>query len=479
MTNQISISNVIEVSVQEPGAGLGSYNTSNLGLLTREQPGSPFTSGFKIYLEPSEVEDDFGTDSLTYAMALKVFSQNPNIKAGGGYLVVMPMTPGTIAVQNVDPSATPDEGSFKLNWGGNVTAALGFGATAAQVQAALRALPGLEYVTVTGSMATSFDVNFIGVNGVVALVTVSDNTLEASNVGVTFTIATTTPGVAGETMAAAITRTKAIVQYFGVMCAELAVEAELTAAAAVLQALPTKIGFFVSNLSSSYAAEGMFDDVAVAGLSHSRCLYYGSTIKQALEFMASYASNGLSTNFSGTNTTRTMQLKDMIGMLPDPTIDQNGVTACKAAGVDIYASVQGIPKLLTSGANKFFDQVYNLAWFVGALEVAYFNLLAQVSTKIPQTEQGMDQVKGSLGTVCEQAITNQYGSPGVWTSPVTFGSLEKFHENIRQRGYYIYSAPIGSQLPADRADRKAPIVQIALKEAGAIHSGSVIVNINP
>jgi hypothetical protein len=81
--------------------------------------------------------------------------------------------------------------------------------------------------------------------------------------------------------------------------------------------------------------------------------------------------------------------------------------------------------------------------------------------------------------VLEQAITNGFVAAGSWTSSTTFGNQQDLLNNISQRGYYIYSLPVAQQLPSVRTTRQAPLVQMAIKYAGAIHSSSVIVNINP
>jgi hypothetical protein len=171
-------------------------------------------------------------------------------------------------------------------------------------------------------------------------------------------------------------------------------------------------------------------------------------------------------------------LKDLIGVQPDPSMTQTLLNKCIAAGADTYVSLQGVPKVFCSGENSFFDQVYNLQWFVGALQVAGFNFLAQSATKVPQTENGMDGLKAAYRNVCEQAVTNQYSAPGEWNSSTTFGNQSDFLENIQQRGYYIYSQPVAQQSQTAREARQAPLVQIALKEAGAIHSSNVIVFVN-
>jgi len=374
----LSINNVINIQVSQPGVGAGEYNTSNLALFTRETAQASFgTDGYKLYLGPTDVAADFGTDSTVYKMALAIFSQQPNILANNGYLAV---------IQFDDGSGT-------------------------------------------------------------------------------------------ETLGEAITRTVDTIHYFGALSTEMVSETDGKAAAAVVQPLSKIIGV-VSRTETDLDADGYFDDIRLAGQTHTRCLYHGSdNDEEALLMLASYFGRGLSVNFQGANTTITMQLKDLAGVIPTG-ISQTIVNKAKAVGADVYASIQGVPKLLTSGANEFFDDVYNLLWFTGSLEIAGFNLLAQTSTKIPQTEPGMDSLKSAYRKVCEQGIINRFLAPGSWTSPDTFGQQADFYENILQRGYYIYSQPVAQQNPTAREAREAPLVQIAIKYAGAMHSSTVIVNIN-
>lgn len=468
---ELELSNVINISVSEQGAGLSEYNTSNLALFTDEQPGGDFVpaDGYAIYFSPTQVGVDFGTSSETYAMANRIFSQQPNILANNGYLVVIPLIP---EVQTVTPSAPPASGTYILNFGGDATAAINWNDTAAQIQVKVRTITGLELATVAGTLATHLTVTFYGYYGDAALMTVTSNTLNGS---ITLTVAQVT---AGEALGAAITRTQDLVQYFGILGNQIFPQVDMLAAAAVVQAL-NKMAFFVSITAADVEPDGMLDLLQQNGYTHSRGLFYGgATAALGMNMMAAYAGRALSTNFDGSNTTQTMHLKDLTGVTADPSMTQTLLNKCLTAGVDTYVSLQGVAKVFCSGANSFFDQVYNLGWFVGALQIAGFNYLAQSSTKIPQTEGGMTGLKGAYRKVCEQGVTNQYSAPGSWNSSTTFGNQEDFLANIRQRGYYIYSSPVADQSAADREDRIAPLVQIALKEAGAIHSSTVIVNIN-
>lgn len=372
---ELSISNVIQISVSATPTGANDYNTSNLALFTSDTPDPVFSDGYKIYLDPISVGVDFGTTSITYKMALAVFSQAPNILANSGSLIVIPLEPS-------------------------------------------------------------------------------------------------------ELLDAAITRTQGLVQYFGIMSTTIESQADMLAAAAVIQALNV-IGFFVQRDSATIQSGGALDLLRTGGFTQSRGLYYGaSNDTDALLMQAAYAGRALSVIFSGSNTTITMNLKNLATIQPDLSLTQTLQDDATAAGADTYPSIAGVPKILCAGANSFFDQVYNLQWFIGALQIAGFNYLAQSSTKVPQTENGMDGLKGAYRVICDQGVTNAYLAPGTWTNPVTFGNQADLIANILQTGYYIYSGPIALQSQTDRASRIAPLVQIAIKEAGAIQKSSVVVYVN-
>jgi hypothetical protein len=482
---QLELSNVINISVSAAPAGIGAYNVSNVSLFTRETPGGGFGSdGFKIYKSPSEVSVDFGSGSDSAQMANALFAQQPNILAGGGYLVVIPFasTSAVIAQQHISFPTVPASGAYKLKYGANTSASIAYNDNAAAVQVALRALSGLSSVTVTGDTSVGFTVVFTGVSGPATLLQVTTNSLQdVTPLDVFPSVATTVVGtvLSTETLADAITRTKDLVQYFGIISQEIMSSTPLLAAAAVVQDL-NKILFVASKTAADVDPGGLLDLLRTGSLDQTRgLLYVGSGLTlDSLLFMSAYAGRALSTDFNGSNTTQTMHLKDLKTIQPDSGMTQTILEKCKIAGADVYVSLQGVPKVFSVGGNRFFDQVYNEQWIVGALQVAGFNVLAELSTKLPQTEQGISVLKAAYRTVCDQAVANQYLAPGSWTSGDTFGNLNDFLRNIQERGYYIYSSPIATQLPANRAARQAPLIQIAIKEAGAVQSSDVIIFVN-
>ena len=377
MSNQLDITNVITISLSAAQTGLGEYNVNNLAIFTGETPETSFGDlGYKIYKAPKEVGVDFGTNSITYKMALSAFAQTPNILNGDGYLVVIPFASSS------------------------------------------------------------------------------------------------------EALATAISRADSLVQFFGILSTKDYDAEEASDAAAVVQTL-NKILFVVSNDADDIAATGSFHDIAEAKYDKTRCLAYLSDTTEPTKVMAAaYAGRALSTAFEGSNTTSTMHLKDLVGVTADPTMTQTQLNLCQSCGADAYVNIAGVSKTFTSGANGYFDQVYNRCWFLGALEVAGFNALAKVSTKVPQTEPGMTILKGAYRLVCDRAVRNGYVAPGAWNSADRFGDVEAMLRNIEEVGYYIYSLPVNQQAQTEREERKAPLVQIAIKEAGAIHSSNVLVYIN-
>lgn len=123
-------------------------------------------------------------------------------------------------VQTITASIVPTAGTFKINYGSESTADIAFGANAAAVQAALRLIPGLSAVTVTGGpLATADYVVTFPAMGDVSLLTITSAMTGAGSAAVTVTADETTQGgvnpvtVATETTAslmAALTATATV-----------------------------------------------------------------------------------------------------------------------------------------------------------------------------------------------------------------------------------------------------------------------------
>lgn len=455
----IAITNVIDVSVSVAPVGLGAFNVNNVGLFTTDQ----FLSNddddeYRVYVSPQAVGEDFGTNTETYDQAIAFFSQTPNVLNGGGALIIFP---AENASNGVISGITVQAAGSGYHVNDVLTIAGGTGGTA-KVLVISGTGQVLQIALLTGGSAYS--------TGTGAATTVAPS----GGTGCTINI-TSVENI--ETLGDAIIRVKDLIFFCGIISTFLPSGSDRKTLADEIQSYGNKIWLLPSATEADIA--GVFTDIKNAADYATRCLYYSTAALDSRLFAAAYAGRGFSVNFQASNGTLTMNLKQLATIDPDEGITQTLYSQCKTAGVDIYPSFGGVPDVASMGANKFFDQVYNLIWFVTSIQVAGYNALAQVSGKIPQTEPGMTVLKSAYRSVCELAVNNAYVAPGTWTSPETFGNQQDMLGNIIQRGFYIYSAPVSQQSKAAREVRTAPVVQIAIKEAGAIQESSVIVYINP
>lgn len=484
---KLSLANVIRVTVLSALRGLSNFNTSNLALITDEAPIPGDFGNYRVYLDPNGVAADFGSNSETYRLAGIIFSQSPNILTGGGALIVIPRLqaaaaqPATILSTNIVDltQLTAADYNINLNIDGGGAADLLIGSvdttSLTTVQTSLNsvavAAAGVQFVLSGELTAARVNLKTTATGAAKSIVvgTAGTGTDAAPVLALTGSATGADAGV--ERVKDAILRTLDIVDYFGICLNEKQTDANLTEIAALVQTLD-KILFVGSNLSADIT--GIFTTITNAGYTHTRCLYYSTSENDALDFAAGYASRGLSVNFSGSNTSATMHLKEIVGLVADTGVSQTVWDACKAAGVDVYVDY-GVPKIMTSEVNQYFDFLYMTLAFKLRLIVAGFNALATTNTKIPQTEAGMSILKSAYRKVCAEFVTNGSFAPGAWNDSTTFGNPEDHIRNIADFGYYVYALPVALQSQVDRAARIAPLVQIAGKSSGAIHSSDVIV----
>ena len=171
-----------------------------------------------------------------------------------------------------------------------------------------------------------------------------------------------------------------------------------------------------------------------------------------------------------------MNLKDLVGVSPDSTVTEAIYQNAEQLGVDMYVAYNGLPKIVSNGNPLYFDDIYNRLWFELTMRVELFNALATTSTKIPQTETGMNNLKSAARAVCQRGVYNGFMAPGTWNGTDTFGDQDDFYRNIEDFGFYVYSAPVSQQSQSERETRVAPVVQVACKQAGAIHKMNLIIN---
>lgn len=185
----------------------------------------------------------------------------------------------------------------------------------------------------------------------------------------------------------------------------------------------------------------------------------------------------LTTNFAANNSTITLMFKQAPGIVPEQlTSHQANVLKDKNCNVFVaYDNDTAIIQYGITPSGIFIDSVYNSIWLRGSVQAGIYNLLYQSPTKIPQTDAGNALIAAVIESACEAGVNNGYLAPGIWNS-AGFGVLAQ--GDMLTKGYYVYTPPIATQPQVAREARKSVVFQVAAKEAGAIHSVDVLININ-
>lgn len=488
----ISYTNTINVTISGLPQGLTAFNTNNVCIFSNDI--ANFADSYKTYVSAQSVAKDFGSNSLTAKMANAMFATVPNLRSGNGSLIVAPysatngtqgkaITPDISA--NVDNFKGVTNGEFIVTVDGNDVkfSKLDFSACVdlADVVNVINSVPsdvfidlddtGKKIKFVSKTVGTKSTIAFKKVTPTVGIDLTGNNYLNTASVVPVAGTEATSIKTLGEMVAEINSKI-----FFGVVLdTVLRSEADVLANATAIQSISKKL--YVEALGSFAAAKKLAQDVKSATLTQTRVIGYTyGNIENAKIAAAAAASRACATNYSGSNTCITMNLKTLGGVLADTNADDNTLNEARTNGFDIYGNTSGLSCYYsTNSAGGYFDDQTGIMAFLGDLEVAGFNYLRQTNTKVPQTETGMTGLKNAFGGVCEKYVRNGWIGTGLkWNSSEKFGDPEDFDRNITEKGYYIYSQPIADQLQAERTTRTAPLVQIAVKSAGAIH----IVNVN-
>ena len=450
----ISISNFVNFTVQLPGAALPAYNVNSLTLFTKDSP-SGQTFGYGAQGTVAE------TSGVITGVTVPTGGGGSNYVVPPQVYIIDPAGTGTGAVVTANISGGAVTSYVVVNGGtGYSSGTIAFISSGFNVYTDPYSV-GLDYGTTSQTYQMAVAVfsqtpNILSGGGQLFIAPIGSLTLKQA-------VATLSP-----------TNYTGGIIYSGSFAAS-----DVEAASTVVQSFsPPVLLYAPTNLLSDLYAGGLCVTISQAKNTQTRLMINTTSVLMSQLMAAAYASRLQGTNFNGTNTTITMNLKQLSGITPDAGINQTVANLCNTYGVDYYALVQGLPEVVSTGANGYSDNVYNLTWLLGALQVQTFNFLGQTPTKIPQTEAGMTSLKNSVTQVLSQAVTNGFLAPGAWTG-TTFGNPASLKANIAQYGYYVYSLPVAQQLQAQRQARVAPVLQIAVKYAGAIQSVNGIIYINP
>ena len=499
MSNNASITNVVNVALIPEGRQAERDNMNTVAILTSETGVITSAERFRSYRDAAAVEADFGTASITTQFAQAVFGTKPNPINFGGTLIIglhrataetVPATAATLrSTQLVESTLVSQlqtivDGSFDITVDATpvVATALDFSAVTT-----LDGIAAILDAAITGAVV-SHNNGYLTVTssttGATSLLTVMSPGATGTFIGDLLTMSsgtggTLTQGAASvvlpiETKVASLSALKALVNIKGAVFTDLTLDAEVPALAAwaganqvILYTVFTGSTYFAVSASNPVWA------VKLASQSNFRTLYS----KAGNRLMAaSYMARTHTVNFNAENSAMTMNLKEL--SVPAESYEQTEIDSAKRVGLDLYTTIKDTPVVLTSGANDYVDNVYNLIAFIDAIQTDMFNVLKATGTKLAQITRDVQKLVATAEKTSRGFVRANVFGPGTWSSPDSFGNIDTFNRNIEQFGFYWLAGLLKDQPQSDRQARKSPVLQGAVKNAGAIHSVDCIINFN-
>lgn len=490
MSNGLPVSRLIDVSINmSPLAAQGA--NLNTELLLGASPVIDTNERMRSYGSITEVSSEFGTTAPEYLAALLYFQQ------------------------------TPQPSELKIGrWAKTATSGLLRGAALSTAQKDINTwkavTAGSFKVTVDATVKTLSALDFSGVTNLNGVATIIQTALAGATCvwnGTQFVITSPTSGSSSKISYATPTGSGTDISSMLGMTAALA---SAPVDGIVAEAPDTCVAVFLDRFANKFlgiqfADTSLTNDqhVAVADLIEADQKHmYGATTQepQALDgtattdllsrfkakaykySFAQYSSTSpyaaaslfgrlLTTDFNANNSTITLMWKQEPGIVPETlSSTQANVLQDKRGNVFVeYDNDTAIVQYGVTPSGIFIDSVYNSIWFQNRIQTDVYNLLYQSPTKIPQTDAGNALIAAVITSACDAAVNNGYLAPGVWNSG-GFGALKQ--GDTLAKGYYVYVPPIALQSQADREARKSVPFQIAAKEAGAIHTVDILVNVN-
>lgn len=267
--------------------------------------------------------------------------------------------------------------------------------------------------------------------------------------------------------------------WYGLYCAPVSPQSDadnLAVAAFIEAASPSRI-FGITTQAAAVVDPAQSSDIAsqLKALLYKRTfIQYSSSSPYAA---ASLFGRAFTVDFTAQNSTITLKFKQEPGVAAE-TLTESQAAALTAKNCNVFINYNNATAIIQQGVmcnGFYFDEVHGLDWLQNQAQTNIFNALYTSPTKIPQTDAGINVLVTTMDSTCEAGVNNGLIAPGVWTGPAV-GALAS--GQTLAKGYYNYAAPISTQSSADRAARKAPVIQCAIKLAGAVHFANVIINVN-
>lgn len=494
MPNGLSVQRVVRVQVS---LAVRAATGRNFGALLILGTSNVITAPevMRLYQDIESVATDFGTSAEEYKAANLYFQQSPQPRdlyigklnrtstpATAGKLTGAVLTSAEQAIANFTAVA---DGAIKLSVDGTVKTVTGIDLSAvtdlAGVATAVTAkITGTTVTYVAGSNQFVVTSSTTGASSAIGIPTAAGTGTDiAPLLGID---AAHNPTVVnGQAASSSVLPSVTVAlnysaDWYGLVIADTAMtdEDHLDVSALIGSASDSRI-YGVTTAEAAVLDSTSITDIAyklkAAGYSRTFCQY-----SQVPYAAASAFGRAFTVNFLGNNTTITLKFKQEPGITAE-TIEADQADTLKAKNCNVFVNYSNDTAIIQEGVmsnGDFFDERHGLDWLQNYVQNNLWNLLYTSTTKIPQTEAGVTRLVTNIEQSMDQSVNNGLVAPGVWNGG-DIGQLTA--GDTLTKGYYVYANSLSAQAQADREARKAPVIQVAGKLAGAIHFADVLIDV--
>lgn len=445
----------------------------------------------------TEVAAKFGTTAPEYLAAVLFFGQKPQpnrLQIGrwartatkgeldGGLLATADQLLSIwTAITNGGFHVTVDGGASTNFTGINLSSALNLNGVAALIQTAVRASGG-AFAAVNVIWDTTRFIVKSGTTGATSSVSFMTAPTAGTDLSIpmkmTATLATkTVAGIAAETPLAGVTRVDGR-GWYGLMFAAstMPTDSDRLAIAAYIEAATNKHIYGITSNASAVLDSAITTDIASLLLALG---YYRTFVQYSasnLYAAASWFGRAFTVDFEGSNTAITMMWKQEPGIIGEVLTTQQADTL-QAKRCNVFATYNNGASVTQYGVMSgpaYFDEIHGTDWLAGRIQTDLWNILYQLP-KVAQTDKGVNVLVAGCEGGLSRAVTNGLLAPGQWNGP-GFGKIATGDD--LPKGWYLFADMVANQSQADREARKSPLIQIAAKFAGAIHTVDVLISYN-
>lgn len=490
----LNVSNVVNVLIQMSPTAAQVRNFGNL-LVMGDSKIIDTVERSRAYTSLDDIATDFGGDAPEYLAAALYFGQAPQPLLC--YIGRWASTATNARLRGaVRSSAAQAMGAFNaINSGGlnitidgtvhtvtnlNFTGAANLNAVAATLQTALAGVATVQWIAKHGyfiiDSATTGQLSSVSFATAPSAGVDVSSILGLTNAGGAYAV----PGITAESLSSVVALlANQSTSWYGLQVASTAIPSnnDVLAVSTFIEGSSVSRIFGVTTQDPATIDPNSTTDLAslLSAANYRRTFtQYSSTNPYVT---ASIFGRAFTVDFTGVNTAITLDFKQEPGVTPE-LLTQTQALVLDGKNCNVFTQYNNNTSILQNGcmsSGDWFDAIQGTDWLQNEIQTDVYNAMYTSTTKIPETDAGVNQLVTAMTPACERAVANGLVAPGTWTGPA-LGAIVP--GQTLTKGYYIFAPAVATQSVADRGARKSPAIQCAIKLAGAIQSANILVSVN-